>query len=231
MSKVAIITGASRGIGFEVCQLLAEDGHQVVAVARSKNPLKKLEAKNSENITAIPTDLTNREDVDKLCHQIETTFGEVDILVNNAGALINKSFAELTLDDWRSQIESNLISAVHITKKLLSLFNKGGHIVNISSMGGFQGSAKFPDLAAYSVSKGALSILTECLSVELSDKQISANTLCLGAVQTEMFEDAFPGLEAPVTAEEMGEYISDFALNGSTFYNGKILPVALEDPE
>lgn len=98
-------------------------------------------------------------------------------------------------------------------------------------MGGFQGSAKFPGLAAYSVSKGALSILTECLSVELSDKNIKSNALCLGAVQTEMFEDAFPGIEAPVTAKEMGKYIADFSLDGSKFYNGKILPVALEDPE
>jgi NAD(P)-dependent dehydrogenase (short-subunit alcohol dehydrogenase family) len=98
-------------------------------------------------------------------------------------------------------------------------------------MGGFQGSAKFPGLAAYSVSKGALSILTECLSVELSDKNIKANALCLGAVQTEMLEEAFPGIEAPLSAKEMGNYISNFAIEGSAFYNGKILPVALEDPE
>lgn len=231
MSKVAVITGASRGIGFKICQLLAGDGHHVVAVARSEDPLKKLEAKNPDRITSIPTDLTSSREVNELSDQIATKYGTVDILINNAGALINKSFAELTLDDWRSQMESNLISAVHITKQLLSQFSEGAHIVNISSMGGFQGSAKFPGLAAYSVSKGALSILTECIAVELGDKKISANALCLGAVQTEMFDEAFPSMEAPVTAEEMGRYIADFALNGSTFYNGKILPVALEDPE
>lgn len=231
MSKVAVVTGTSRGIGFEICQLLAGDGHQVIAVARSEEPLKKLESKNPEYITSRPTDLTSPDEVENLCQEISTTFDSVDILINNAGSLINKSFAELTLEDWRSQMESNLISAVHITKQLLNQFSEGAHIVNISSMGGFQGSAKFPGLAAYSVSKGALSILTECLSVELGDKQIKANALCLGAVQTEMLEEAFPGLEAPVTAEEMGKYVADFALNGSTFFNGKILPVALEDPE
>lgn len=231
MSKVAIVTGASRGIGFEISKQLAEEEHQVVAIARSAKPLEKLEYTNPDFITSIPTDLTDQEDVNRLIKKVEELFSSVDILVNNAGALINKSFSELSLDDWRSQIESNLISAVHLTKRLLPHFSEDAHIVNISSMGGFQGSAKFPGLTAYSVSKGALSILSECLSVELSDKNISANTLCLGAVQTDMLEEAFPGIEAPVSAQEMGKYIADFALNGSKFYNGRVLPVALEDPD
>ena len=231
MSKVAVVTGASRGIGSEICTYLAGKDHQVVAVARSVEPLRRLEQHNSEHITAIPTDLTHQDEVEDLANEIGNTHSHVDILVNNAGALINKSFEDLTLDDWRSQFESNVISAVQITKTLLPYLNSNAHIVNISSMGGFQGSAKFPGLTAYSVSKGALSILAECLSVELSERNISANALCLGAVQTEMLEEAFPGIEAPTTAEEMGKYIGDFALNGSTFYNGKVLPVALEDPE
>jgi NAD(P)-dependent dehydrogenase (short-subunit alcohol dehydrogenase family) len=231
MSKIAIITGASRGIGYEICQILADQQIHVIAVARSQKPLKKLEQTNPDFITALPTDLTNKKSVDQLVEHIDQEHDGVDMLVNNAGALINKSFRELTLDDWRSQIESNLISAVHITQRLLPHFNKDAHIVNISSMGGFQGSAKFPGLAAYSVSKGALSILTECLSVELSDHNISANALCLGAVQTDMLEEAFPGMEAPVSANEMGQYIAYFAQNGSTFYNGKVLPVALENPD
>lgn len=231
MSKVAVVTGASRGIGFEISQILAEKGYQVIAVSRSVDPLNRLKDTNPDFITSLPTDLTKTGDVDKLTDQIEKEFTEIDILINNAGALIKKSFADLTLDDWRSQLESNLISAVHITKQLLPYFKENTHIVNISSMGGFQGSAKFPGLVAYSVSKGALSILTECLATELSDRNIKANALCLGAVQTEMFEEAFPGVEAPVEAKEMGQYVADFAVNGSTFYNGKILPVALEDPE
>lgn len=230
MSKVAVVTGASRGIGREISKELANKGHHVVAVARSEQPLTEL-ANSHTNISAITTDLTDQRDVDKLINQLEKDFNNIDILLNNAGSLINKTFSELTLEDWRSQLESNLISAVHITKKMLSLFSNNAHIVNISSMGGFQGSAKFPGLAAYSVSKGALSILTECLSVELSDKNIKANALCLGAVQTEMLEEAFPGIEAPLTAKEMGTYIANFALKGSTFFNGKILPVALQDPE
>ncbi len=230
MSKVAIVTGASRGIGREVSKKLAQDGHHTIAVARSKQPLQEL-ADTSEHITAIPTDLTDQEAVNKLVRQITDTFSGVDILINNAGALINKPFKDLTLEDWRSQIESNLISAIHITKQLLSQFNDNAHIVNISSMGGFQGSSKFPGLSAYSVSKGALSILTECLAVELSDKNIKANALCLGAVQTEMLEEAFPGIEAPLSASDIGSYVAHFAIEASSFYNGRILPVALEDPE
>lgn len=230
MSKVAVVTGASRGIGREICKVLAAEGHHAIAVARSKKPLNEL-ADARQNIRTISADLTNQQEVSDLVNQLNNIFSGIDILINNAGALINKPFSDLTLDDWHLQIESNFISAVHITKKLLPLFNNGAHIVNISSMGGFQGSAKFPGLAAYSVSKGALSILTECLAVELSDKNIKANALCLGAVQTEMFEDAFPGVKAPLTADEMGNYVAHFALEGSTFYNGKILPVARDDPE
>lgn len=231
MSKVAIVTGASRGIGYETSQQLAQKGHQVIAVARSTKLLKKLEKTAPNKIIAQPTDLTENDDVSELVELVQEKFGQTDILINNAGALINKSFAELTLDDWRSQIESNLISAVHITKQLLPFFTENAHILNISSMGGFQGSAKFPGLTAYSVSKGALSILTESLATELSEQNIKVNALCLGAVHTEMLEQAFPGIEAPVSAQEMGEYIAHFALNGATFYNGKILPVALKDPE
>lgn len=231
MSKTAIVTGASRGIGYEICKQLAAKGHQVIAVARSVSPLKELENHAPDFITAVPTDLTETDDVQQLAKHIKENQAGVDILINNAGALINKPFTELTLEDWRSQLESNLISAVHVTKSLLPQFQEGAHIVNISSMGGFQGSAKFPGLTAYSVAKGALSILTECLAAELGDMDIKSNALCLGAVQTEMLEQAFPGIEAPIEADKMGSYITDFALNGSTYYNGKILPVALNDPE
>ncbi|HKK46043.1 MAG TPA: SDR family oxidoreductase [Balneolaceae bacterium] len=231
MPKVAIVTGASRGIGKETCRALAQKRHTVIAVARSEEKLKDLERENPSYVKAVPTDLTNPDEINKLNEIIRNNYHGIDILVNNAGTLINKPFRELSLDDWRSQIDSNLMSAVAISKKLLPLFNKPAHVVNISSMGGFQGSVKFPGLTAYSVSKGALSIFTECLAAELKDKKIGVNALCLGAVQTEMLKEAFPGIAAPVNPGEMGEYIADFASTGHRFYNGKILPVALEDPE
>lgn len=231
MSKTAIVTGASRGIGYETSIALAEKGHHVVAVARSKDDLKELAETHPDLIRAFPADLTVDKDLTRLVEEISNVYNGVDILINNAGALINKSFEELTEEDWQKMINVNLLTAVNLTRRLLSGFNDHAHILNISSMGGFQGSDKFPGLSAYSVAKGALSILSECLSIELADRNIISNTLCLGAVQTEMLEQAFPGFEAPVSAKEMGAYIANFSLEGSKFYNGKVLPVALSNPE
>ncbi|MGK7369571.1 MAG: SDR family NAD(P)-dependent oxidoreductase, partial [Candidatus Halalkalibacterium sp. M3_1C_030] len=193
--------------------------------------LKELAETHPDLIRAFPADLTVDKDLTRLVEEISNVYNGVDILINNAGALINKSFEELTEEDWQKMINVNLLTAVNLTRRLLSGFNDHAHILNISSMGGFQGSDKFPGLSAYSVAKGALSILSECLSIELADRKIISNTLCLGAVQTEMLEQAFPGFEAPVSAKEMGAYIANFSLEGSKFYNGKVLPVALINPE
>jgi NAD(P)-dependent dehydrogenase (short-subunit alcohol dehydrogenase family) len=231
MNKTAIVTGASRGIGFQTCLALAKKGHNIIATARSKEDLVELAGHFPDLILPLPADLTMEKDIEQLTEEVSNTYGSVDILVNNAGALINKSFENLTKDDWHKMININLLTAVDLTKSLLPFFSEDAHIINISSMGGFQGSDKFPGLSAYSAAKGALSILSECLSVELADRNINSNTLCLGAVQTEMLEEAFPGFEAPVSAEEMGTYIADFALAGSKFYNGQVLPVTLGNPE
>ena len=155
---------------------------------------------------------------------------QVDILINNAGVLINKPFTELLETDFVEMLQSNFIGHVRIIQSLLPLMPAGSHIVNIGSMGGFQGSAKFPGLSAYSASKAALHTLTECLAHELTEQQIKVNCLALGSAQTEMLEKAFPGYESPVMAFEMGKYIADFALTGHRFFNGKVLPVALTTP-
>jgi 3-oxoacyl-[acyl-carrier protein] reductase len=97
-------------------------------------------------------------------------------------------------------------------------------------MGGIQGSAKFPGLSAYSSSKGAVLTLTELLAEEFKETGPSFNALALGAVQTEMLEEAFPGYKAPVSAIEMAEYVMNFALNGQKLYNGKILQVSSSTP-
>ncbi len=92
------------------------------------------------------------------------------------------------------------------------------------------GSVKFAGLSAYSSSKGALSVLTECLAEELKDTNIKANCLCLGSVNTEMLQQAFPGYEAPLNPKQMADYIGNFALTGHTFFNGKVLPVSVSTP-
>jgi NAD(P)-dependent dehydrogenase (short-subunit alcohol dehydrogenase family) len=124
----------------------------------------------------------------------------------------------------------NVIGVMQTIQACLPKFSPGSHIVNISSMGGFQGSAKFPGLSAYSTSKAAVVSLTELLAEELKESGIKINCLCLGAVQTEMLETAFPGYQAPLQPAEMAEFICDFALTAHRFMNGRIVPVSLTTP-
>jgi NAD(P)-dependent dehydrogenase (short-subunit alcohol dehydrogenase family) len=230
-----IITGARTGIGIEVVLSLAESGnHRIIAISRNKKKLNALKEEcNSLNaeteIIPIPFDLElgNYED---LSNSIRKHFSEIHILINNAGALINKKFGHLTSEDFDHLMNVNVKSAFLLSKSLLPFFETNAHIVNISSMGGFQGSAKFPGLSLYSASKGALATLSECMAEELKDFHISVNCLALGAAQTEMLSKAFPGYKAPLTAKEMAEYIAGFALEGNKYFNGKILPVSLSTP-
>lgn len=231
-----IITGASSGVGFEaVLELTLTNQHKVIALARSKDKLTKLlEIAKGLNpdctLYPIAFDIVHDEYAG-LQNFIRTHFdNKVDILINNAGALINKPFTELEETDFVEMLQSNFLGHVRMIQNMLPFMGAGSHIVNIGSMGGFLGSAKFPGLAAYSASKAALHNLTECLAQELTEKKISVNGLALGSAQTEMLEKAFPGYESPVMAFEMGKYIADFALTGNKFFNGKILPVAVTTP-
>ena len=231
-----IITGASRGIGFEIVKQLSESPeNNIVAVSRNMERLEilKQQCKNinpDANVYPVGLDLNNRDLADSMVNEVLSFIPSVDILVNNAGLLINKSFGELSDMDIDLMFETNVKSVFRLIRILLPYFNKESHIVNISSMGGFQGSAKFPGLSAYSASKGALAVLSECLAEEFKEMKIKVNCLALGAVQTEMLEKAFPGYKAPLSSKEMALFIKDFALNGHKFFNGKILPVSLSTP-
>lgn len=229
--KSILITGASRGIGYETARVLAALGHRVVATARSSGLLNRLKEKAPGQIHTVTADITDPLQRKRLSLYLKKEEILLDGIIQNAGVLINKPFSDLNEEDWQSLLDVNLLGPVHLTRDLLPYLVPGSHLLHIGSMGGYSGSKKFPGLSGYSVAKGALGILAECLSVELSGKEIRSNALCLGTVQTEMLEEAFPGLTASHTAEEMGNYIADFVLNGHRFYNGKILPVALSDPE
>ena len=231
-----IITGASSGVGFEaVIELIQQSGHRIIALARSEEKLARLlEISKSLNpdctLYPVAFDIVH-DDYIHLKQFIELHFeGQIDVLINNAGTLINKPFAELGETDFVEMLQSNYLGHVRIIQAMLPLLAKKSHILNIGSMGGFQGSAKFRGLSAYSASKAALHTLTECLAQELADQEIKVNCLALGSAQTEMLERAFPGYQSPVMAFEMGKYIADFALTGHHFFNGKILPVAVSTP-
>src|SRR3954466_12477646 len=231
-----IITGASSGVGFEaVLELILSGKHKVIALSRSQDKLERLlEIAHGLNpdaeIYALAFDIVH-DYYAGLLQFIGSNFdNRVDVLVNNAGVLINKPFAELLETDFVEMLQSNFIGHVRIIQSLLPLMPEGSHILNIGSMGGFQGSAKFPGLSAYSASKAALHTLTECLAQELIEQDIKVNCLALGSAQTEMLEKAFPGYQSPVMAFEMGKYVADFALTGHKFFNGKVLPVAVTTP-
>lgn len=225
--KNVVITGTSRGIGFELAKLFADAGHQVLALSRNTKPLSEL---NHKNITVFSVDIGTVDDLKKVTSFINTNWKTVDILINNAGKLVNKPFTELTTDDFLEVYKVNVFGVAELTKNLIPFMGDNSHVVTISSMGGIQGSMKFPGLAAYSSAKGAVITLSELLAEEYKESGISFNVLALGAVQTEMLEEAFPGFKAPVSAKEMADYIFIFALTGYQFYNGKVLQVSSTTP-
>ncbi|HDO26992.1 MAG TPA: SDR family oxidoreductase [Bacteroidetes bacterium] len=231
-----VVTGASRGIGYELAKsFLAEQGNRVVAVARNRTKLERLNEeitglKGNSRLNFLSFDLSQENFSDILIPFIVEKLTKVDVLVNNAGLMINKEITRLSDEDFNRLFNVNVKSVFKLVKDLLPYFGSPAHIVNISSMGGVQGSAKFKGLSLYSASKGALNVLTECLAEELKDKNIKVNSLALGAVQTEMLSEAFPGYRAPMQPTEMARFIKDFAYNGHRFFNGKILPVSVSTP-
>ena len=227
MSKHVIITGTSRGIGFELVKLFAKQGHKVLALSRNQVPINSLKLKN---VTAFPFDLGDEEAYKRVEEFLTSKWHHVDILINNAGRLLNKPFADTDMGNFEEVYKTNVFGVAELTRLVLPFMKRGSHVVTISSMGGVQGSMKFPGLAAYSSSKAAVITLTELLAEEYKESGIAFNVLAQGAVQTEMLEEAFPGYEAPITANEMASYICDFAQNGNKFYNGKLLQVSSSTP-
>lgn len=226
--KNVIVTGASRGIGYYTALRFAEQGHQVLALARSNDKLEALkkEASAEGRIQILALDLTQDIDVEA----ITSIFDKVDILINNAGALVNKPFSEITPQEMMTVYQANVFAPYFLVQKLVPYFSADAHIINIGSVGGVNGTMKFPGLSAYSSSKAAASCLSECWQAEFADSDLIFNSLALGAVQTEMLEEAFPGYEAPLSPVQMSEYICRFALNDGQFVRGKTVLVSRSNP-
>ena len=227
--KVIVLVGASRGIGKATVEKFASNpDHTILALSRNTKGMEQFSHLSNVKCFGFDLEVSNvREQAEK----IFADFDSIDILINNAGKLVNKSFTDLTPQDLTSSYQANVIGVMQTVQAALpKMLEKGGHIVNISSMGGFQGTVKFAGLTAYSTSKAAVCSFTELFYEEHKDTKVKMNCLCLGAVQTEMLEEAFPGYLAPVSAEKMGEFITDFALNSHQWINGKIIPVSLSTP-
>lgn len=223
--KKIIITGTGRGIGFELALRFADAGWNVLALSRQM-PAKLMA---HPAITCLSIDFT-QTDAFVPVGAFLSQWGSVDAIVHNAGRLVARPFGELTADDFQSVYQVNVFAVAALTQVCLPYLVKGSHVVSVSSMGGVQGASKFPGLAAYSSSKAALIGLSELLAEEYKEAGIAFNVLALGAVQTEMLQEAFPGYKAPVTASEMADYIFGFTTEGHRFHNGKILQVSVSTP-
>ena len=226
LSKNIIITGTSRGIGYEMALLFANAGHNVLAISR-KTPQILID---HENITCLPIDISDENQLQQVNDFVSKTWKKVDILIHNAGSLLHKNFTEITTQEFQNIYKVNVFAVAELTKICIPFMEKGSHVVTISSMGGIQGSMKFAGLSAYSSSKGAVITLSELLAEEYKENGIAFNVLALGSVNTEMLQEAFPGYEAPLSAKEMADYIYDFALTGNKYYNGKVLQVSSTTP-
>ncbi|NIJ46106.1 short-subunit dehydrogenase [Wenyingzhuangia heitensis] len=227
MNKTVLITGTSRGIGFELAQLFANNNYSVLALSRNTNTLQEIQ---HPNITTFGVDVSNENEIDSVVDYITKNNIQISGLIHNAGKLINKPFEQLSKNDFKEVYQVNVFSVALLTQKIIPFMPQNSHVVTISSMGGVQGSLKFPGLAAYSSSKGAVITLSELLAEEYKEQKIAFNVLALGAVQTEMLEEAFPGYEAPIKPSEMAKYIFDFTTTGNKFYNGKVLEVSSTTP-
>ena len=223
--KTILITGASNGIGFEIAKTAASLGHKVIAISRDITNLKPL-----INVDSYSVDITNDDLIESFVKNLIQKKIKLDILINNAGLLVNMPFEETSIKTFKKVYNVNVFGVVSVIRMCLPIMNKKSHVLNISSMGGVQGSSKFPGLSAYSSSKGALITLTELLAEEYNETGTSFNVLALGAVQTEMLEKAFPGYKSNVSAKKMASYILEFSISGHELYNGKLIPVSLSTP-
>ncbi|MEJ5304038.1 MAG: SDR family oxidoreductase [Bacteroidales bacterium] len=223
-----IVTGSSRGLGLSLVQeLLNRKKHLIFGISRSSAP-QLLGSFN--NYIHIQADLILSEGLFKIYEEISTKVVTVDAIINNAGLLINKPFKETSITEIEQLMAVNFVSPSRLIQSLLPLLKPGSHIMNIGSMGGIQGSVKFPGLSFYSASKGALTILTEVLAEEFKPLGIHVNCLAPGSVQTEMLAHAFPGYQASFTPRQLAVFLADFAERNYQFFNGKTLQLAITTP-
>jgi short-subunit dehydrogenase len=232
-----LITGASKGIGFEIVKQFANNpNNNIVALSRDLELLQNLQSickkEYNNEIHIYSIDFLANSFTDELKKILSNHNTHFDIIINNAGYLINKPFTETSNRDIQSIYQVNVLAPITILQTIIPKLDdkKSCHIINIGSMGGYQGSVKFSGLSIYSSSKAALANLTECLAEEYKEKNIKINCLALGSVQTEMLNNAFPDYQAQVTAKEMAKYIIQFSQQKPIYINGKIIPVSNSTP-
>jgi NAD(P)-dependent dehydrogenase (short-subunit alcohol dehydrogenase family) len=221
--KVAIITGASSGIGRRTAELFAERGAHVTIFARSRDKLEHIAAPFGVRMLAVDGDVAATADIDRLFAATESRFGPCDVLINNAGTIDPTPLINTTLEQWRRMLAVNVEGVFLACRRALPsmIGRRSGAIVNVASISGVVGPEKFPGWVSYCASKGAVISLTEALAVEVKEHAVRVNVVSPGSVDTEMWAAASGGAPAAMSAEEVAEAILFLASERSRPVNGQ----------
>ena len=225
--RVAVVTGASSGIGAATAALLGARGALVALFARSGDKLRDLAARHGERMLAVEGDVADPDAIERLFAETEARFGSCELLVNNAGMIDPAPLHETSPERWRRMFAVNVDGTFLATRRALpSMLAKGaGAIVNVASISGVVGPEKFPNWVSYCASKGAVISMTEALAVEVREKGVRVNCVSPGSVDTRMWSDASGGAPASMTADEVARTIVFLLSNDSRPMNGQNLNV------
>jgi NAD(P)-dependent dehydrogenase (short-subunit alcohol dehydrogenase family) len=188
--KRALVTGATKGIGFEACKVLADAGADIVAVGRDKDGLAEVAAavrKAGRKCLSVEADMSTVEGPQEAAKRALAEFGTIDILVNNAGVALNEPLLSITMKNWDTTINVNLRAPMLLAQALAPqmIKQKSGKIINVSSQSGIMALA---DHGAYGASKGGLNMLNRVMCIEWAKHNIQCNTVCPTVILTPMGE-------------------------------------------
>jgi len=226
-NRVAIVTGASSGIGRATAELLIERGARVAVFARSAGKLKSLARKYEGRMIAVPGDVSDADSIERLFAETESQCARCDILINDAGTYVSKRIEKMSERDWDRVFAVNVRGAFLAIRRAAKgmIARRSGSIVNVSSISGVLGPEKFPGFSAYCASKAALISFTESLAVELKEHGVRVNCVSPGSVDTAMWAAVSGGARADMTPAEVAEVILFLASERSRPMNGQNIHV------
>ena len=223
---VTIITGGTKGIGLSSAKLLHNKGFDICVCSSNDENIKAAKKELADSVLVLKCDVANYQDIERVFKETIKRFGSIDVLINSAAIITNQSFESMTVDDFDNVMNVNFKSCIYTIKQAFKYMNNGGSIINISSLGGLPGYQKFSGFSAYSISKFAVTGLTEILSVEAKEKNIRINAIAPGAVNTDMLAKAAPGLKSKTEPNDIAniiEFLSDESKSGHL--SGAVIPL------